>query len=146
MTLLELVVTGIIFMLFLTSFTSVAVTHHRHLSYLLNRLAVDREARTARAFLVADLSSVSSVALAGPEKLQLNYGGDIPRWTAYADNAGCLMRQDSSTNASFVAARYVDSASFSIDANQNAAISLSFTKGTATVRLHVAVNTPLVGA
>ena len=145
MTLLELIVAGIVFMLFLTSFTSVTVTHFRHLNYLLNRLSVAREARTARAFLLSDLSSVSTVALAGPSKLRLHYAGDIPRWTDYADNQGSLIRQDSSTNASIVAAQYVDSASFSIDSHQNASISISFRKGGAGALLNIVVNTPVHG-
>lgn len=146
MTLIELMVSGIIFMLFLTSFSSVSITHHRHLTYLLNRLTVAREARTARTFLLSDLAPLSSLALAGPDTLQINYPGTPMRWTSYMDSGGSLIRRDSVTNTSIVVARCVDGASFTIDANQNADISLSFTKGAATVQLHMAVNTPLAGA
>ena len=146
MTLLELIMSGIIFMLFLTSFTSVNITHHRHLIYLLNRLTVAREARTARSFLLSDLAGASTLGLSGPNTLQITYPAPSSRWTSYTDNAGSLVRQDSATNASIVVARYVDAASFGIDASQNAAISISFTKGAASVQLNMLVNTPLAGA
>jgi hypothetical protein len=146
MTLMELLIAGIIFMAFLTSFTCISITHDRHLMYLMNRLTVSRAARTARAVLLSDLAAASTVALSGPGTLQINFAGSPSRWTSYVNNAGSLVRQDSATNSTTVVAHYVDSANFAIDTNQNATIAFSFTKGSASVQLSMVFNTPAAGA
>jgi hypothetical protein len=142
MTLLEMLVSCIVFMLLATQLSSLSINHFGHLRYLLQRSSIDREALIARRFLLTDMSQADNAQLSAPEQLRLNYGGASPHYVLYFQTGNNLMRQDSAANSTITAARYLAGTDFSLAADQTLTANLTFQRGIPVVALNLTMKWP----
>ena len=64
---LEIIVAGFIFMMFLTSFTSLWISTNKQFRYAVDRAKTSREAYVTRTFLTTDLATATNVTILEPD-------------------------------------------------------------------------------
>jgi len=141
-TLLELLIAGTLFMVFVIQIGSLWTSMDKHIGYIADRIVVAREARTARALLLGDLAGSASVTLGVSEVMTVHYTGPGVPDVTYSNSAGSLLRTDAGANWSLPAARYLESASYTLEGDGSLRASLSFRKGQAQTTLNVFMDLP----
>jgi hypothetical protein len=136
-TTLEMLVTAVIFMLFLTSVASVWVSYSKWLSYLNQRMDLYNEVMVARAFLVSDLQGENSVVANPPQGWVINPAGPTLPPVSYWAQGKLLMMSQGAIGYNFPAAYDLSGAQFSTGGRWTAAVVLNFQKSSQTRSLEV---------
>ena len=139
---LELLVAGTLFMAFTIQLGSLWTSVERHNGYLMDRARLLQEARIARALLLADMAGANSTTLGVGNTLLLGYPGLGSPVIQYSSSGGALLRTDTTSAWAMSAARFLETASYTLQADGSLRASLSFRKGAAQVTLNVDLDLP----
>ena len=139
---LELLLAGTVFMVFISQIGSTWASFGRSMKYLSNRALLAREIRVARAVMVSDLAMVSNVTLVAPDKMRLHYPGPASPDIIYWNREGTLVRKEQTTDWVMPVARYLNQSDFLLQADGSVQAVLVFRKGISQSTLNVFMNIP----
>lgn len=141
-TLLELMLTGALFMLLITQLGGAWLTFARSMRYLHHRSSLNREALVARTCLARDLLLADHATLGGPATLRLHFTGPHSTVAVYRKAGESLIREDAAAGHAVRVARHLEGLAFTLRPDGEVRARFVFKRGRSQLGLGMTLGVP----